>query len=143
MQAIIIWFVVFIVMVIIELVSPALVSIWFALGALVTLIASLIGLDSIVWQFVLFVIVSVIALIATRPLAKKYLKSKQQPTNADMLIGRDGQCIVAIDNLKSQGRVKIDGMEWTAREADGLEIPEGATVTVTGIEGVKLIVKLK
>lgn len=137
------WVVLMVGFLIVEGVAPGLVSIWFALGALAALISALLGAQ--VWlQAVWFVVVSVLALIATRPLAKKYVNSRIQATNADMLIGQE--CIVTetIDQLHGTGAVSVAGKVWTARcaEADRV-LDKGSVAVVERIEGVKLIVKTK
>ena len=127
---------------IIEAVVPGLVSIWFAVGAIPALISALVG--GPLWlQVVLFLVSSVAALVLTRPLAKKYVNSRVQPTNADMLIGKD--CVVkeTVDNLQGTGAVAVGGKVWTARaETEGEILPVGAVAKVLRIDGVKLIVKL-
>ena len=138
-----VWVVLMIIFLVVEGAAPGLVSIWFALGALAALISALLGAQ--IWlQAVWFVVVSLLALIVTRPLAKKYVNSKTQATNADMLIGQE--CIVTetIDKLRGTGAVSIGGKVWTAR-ADGEEtvIEEGTVAVIERIEGVKLIVKRK
>ena len=135
------WLAAMVVLLIIEGAVPGLVSIWFALGALAALLAAI--LHAPVWlQVTWFVVVSVVSLILTRPLARKYVNSKTQPTNADMLIGSD--CVVRerIDNLRGTGAVLAQGKEWTARTENGEASAEiGEIVQVVRIEGVKLIVK--
>ena len=138
-----VWVVLMIVFLVVEGAAPGLVSIWFALGALAALISSLLGAQ--IWlQAVWFVVVSLLALVVTRPLAKKYVNSRTQATNADMLIGQE--CIVkeTIDKLRGTGAVSVGGKVWTAR-ADGDEtvIEEGSVAVIERIEGVKLIVKRK
>ena len=138
-----VWVVLMIVFLVVEGAAPGLVSIWFALGALAALISALLGAQ--VWlQAVWFVVVSLLALVVTRPLAKKYVNSRTQATNADMLIGQE--CIVkeTIDKLRGTGAVSVGGKVWTAR-ADGEEtvIEAGAVAVVERIEGVKLIVRRK
>ena len=137
------WVVLMIGFLIVEGVAPGLVSIWFALGALAALISALLGAQ--VWlQALWFVLVSVLALVATRPLAKKYVNSRTQATNADMLIGQE--CIVTetIDKLRGTGAVSVAGKVWTARTDEPEKIIEEGTVAVVErIEGVKLIVKTK
>ena len=91
-----------------------------------------------------FVVISLLALVVTRPLAKKYVNSRTQATNADMLIGQE--CIVkeTIDALRGTGAVSVAGKEWTARSAAAEEIIEkGAVAVIERIEGVKLIVRKK
>ena len=138
-----VWVVLMIVFLVVEGAAPGLVSIWFALGALAALISALLGAQ--IWlQAVWFVVVSLLALVVTRPLAKKYVNSRTQATNADMLIGQE--CIVkeTIDKLRGTGAVTVGGKVWTAR-ADGEEtvIEEGAVAVVERIEGVNLIVRRK
>lgn len=137
----VVWLVAMIALLIIEGVVPGLVSIWFALGSLAALIAAI--LKAPVWlQVVWFLVVSVLSLYFTRPLAKKYVNSRTQPTNADMYIGK--ACIVTeeIDNIKGVGAVTVGGKIWTARTEDpDMKVPVGREMTVLRIEGVKLIVK--
>ena len=138
-----IWIAAFAMFVIVELMTAALTTIWFAGGSLAALAASFLG--GPVWlQVVLFVAVSVILLLATRPLAEKYVNSRTIRTNAQSLIGMEAVVSAAINNLQQQGQVKVAGQEWTARTEDNEStIPEGTVVTVERIEGVKLIVREK
>jgi len=135
------WLVLMVVLLIVEGAAPGLVSIWFALGALAAMIAAI--LHAPIWLQVLwFLLVSGLTLWLTRPLAKKYINDRTQPTNADMLIG--SECVVTadIDNLQGTGTVSAGGREWTARaEVPDAKFAKGQVVTVARIEGVKLIVK--
>ena len=141
MDMTVVWLVAMIVLLVIEGVVPGLISIWFALGALAALVSAL--LHAPLWlQIVWFLVVSIAALALTRPLAKKYINAKTQPTNADMLIGKE--CVVreSIDIVLGAGAVSVDGKVWTARtENDDIKVPEGSRAVVVRIEGVKLIVK--
>ena len=136
----VVWLAAMIVLLIVEGLVPGLVSIWFAIGALAALIAALAGAP--VWlQTLWFLLVSVAMLALTRPLAKKYVNSKVQPTNADSIIGKD--CVVTenIDNIHGTGAVAVGGKVWTARtEIDGDKAEVGDVVKALRIEGVKLIV---
>ena len=134
----IIWLAVAVVMAILEAATTQLVSIWFAIGGAAACVTSLFT-DSIWIQVIVFVAVSAVALLATRPLAKRMKAKKAEPTNADRNIGREGVVITAIDNTAALGQVRVGTTIWTARSADGSPIPEGSRVTVTAIEGVKLI----
>jgi len=135
------WLVTMVILLIVEAIVPGLVSVWFALGALAAMISAL--FDSPFWlQFVWFAVVSVASLCLTRPLVKKYVNSRIQPTNADALIGKE--CIVTerIENISGTGAVKISGKVWTARSADdSVMIEPGHVVKVKQIQGVKLIVE--
>ncbi len=134
------WIILFIVLIVIEAVTAQLVTIWFAAGAAAAIVAEL--LNAPPWlQWLLFIIVSVISLIATRPLVRKATKQKIQPTNADRCIGQTAVVTEKIDNIAGKGQVTVNGITWTARSSDNTVIEANEKVTVEKIEGVKLIVK--
>ena len=136
----IIWLVLLLLFAGVEAASVGLTSIWFAAGALCALIAALLG--GPLWiQITLFLTVSVLCLLAVRPLAKRHLNSKVEPTNADRVIGEQAQVTEDIDNIRGKGAVVIRGVAWTARSDDGLPVPAGALVRVLRIEGVKVFVE--
>lgn len=124
----------------VEAATPILVSIWFSVGALVAMLAAYFG-ASITVQLLLFVFVSIAALIGARPLAKRFLDPHIVPTNADRLLGKEAQVTEEIDNEHAAGAVYIDGKTWTARSEDGEVIPAGQQVEVVRMEGVKLFVR--
>ena len=136
------WLILAIVMAVLEGVTVQLVSVWFAIGGLAACITSLFT-DSIIIEVIVFVVVSAIALAVTRPLVKKIKQRGSQPTNADRFVGKTGVVITAVDNSIPQGMVRVDNEKWTARSVSGEPIEEGAAVTVTAIEGVKLMVEPK
>ena len=124
----------------VEAATPQLVSIWFAVGGVAACITSLF-VDLLWIQIIVFVAVTGVALILTRPLAKKLREKNVAHTNSDRYVGQEGVVIAAIDNDSAVCQVRVGSSVWTARSADGSPIPEGAKVTVTAIEGVKLIVR--
>ena len=133
-----IWIGLIVIFLIVEGLTAGLVTIWFAVGALAALIAAM--FHAPLWlQLVWFFAVSIAAFAVTRPLVKKYINSRTQPTNADMLIGQE--CLVTedIDNLAGRGAVSV-GKVWTARAQTDAPIPAGTAAIVLRIEGVKLIV---
>lgn len=135
----ILWLILLVLLVFIEAATVSLTTIWFACGALAALITAALGGN--VWlQITLFFAISLLTLIFTRPLAKKWLLPKKEATNLDQIIGRPGRVTETIDNLSETGEVYIDGKAWTARSEKGSIIPEGTTVTAVRIAGVKLIV---
>lgn len=137
----IIWLASTAVLLIIEIVTLGLTTIWFAAGALFAFFAALLGMNQGI-QIGVFVVVSVVLLFFTRPLAVKYLNTKTIKTNTEALVGKTARVIVDINNLKSQGQVVINGLEWTARSSDDTVVFKiGDAVTIVGIEGVKLIVE--
>lgn len=136
-----IWTALLVLFVLGEAMSVGLTSIWFAAGSLAGLICALLEGP---WplQIALFIAVSTLTLLAFRPLAKKYLNGKVEPTNADRVIGSTATVTEDIDNLKGTGRVLVGSMPWTARSQDGTPIPAGALVRVVRIEGVKVYVEV-
>ncbi len=123
-----------------EAVTVGLTSIWFAAGALAALAAALLG--GPLWvQITLFLAVSLLCLAAVRPLAKKHLNDRVEPTNADRVIGAQAQVTEDIDNIHGKGAVVIRGMTWSARSQDGGPITAGTMVRVLRIEGVKVFVE--
>ncbi len=138
----IIWLVIAVVMAVVEASTVQLVSIWFAVGAVAGVITSLIT-GSIPIQIVVFVAVSLLALVITRPMVKRIKVKKSEPTNADRMIGKEGVVTKSIDNNDAKGLVSVGGDVWSARSHDGQPIESGTIVTVAAIEGVRLIVKPK
>ena len=134
------WLIVFVILIGIEAATMALTTIWFAGGALIAFILSLMGVGIEV-QLAAFVIVSFILLFFTRPLAAKYLNNRTVTTNADSLIGKTARITANVDNLSGTGAAVVGGQEWTARSVkDEDTYPEGTLVTIREIRGVKLIV---
>ena len=139
----ILWLAAVVVLLVIEIATLGLTTIWFAGGALIAGIAAVAGAGRVV-QFVLFLIVSLILLIFTRPIAMRYLNTNRTRTNAESLIGKEAVVTQTIENLKNQGQVIVGGIEWTARTDDnGNVIEKDTVVEIERIEGVKLIVKKK
>ena len=137
------WLIAMIALFVAEAATVNLMTLWFAFGALAALITSLLG-GQLWLQIVVFIAVTIITLIPTRRLAKKYFsKNHHQATNSDIVIGKDCIVVEEIDNLLSVGAVKCLGKEWTARSEDGKKIALGETVTAVAIDGVKLIVRRK
>ena len=133
------WLALMIIFAIIEGATPQLVSIWFAGGALCALIVSLFGTP--LWvDIAVFVGVSAVLLVLTRPLIKKRWNPSIVRTNADAAIGKTAIVTARIDNTEGVGLVNLGGQIWSARSETGDPVDEGATVLVKRIEGVKLIV---
>ena len=137
--AAVVWFVLLVFFIFLEASTVSVVSAWFAAGALVAMIAAICGCQ--LWlQSLLFFVVSVLLLIALRPLLRKYFTPKLVKTNVDSIIGQEGLVIATIDNVESSGQVKLGGMEWTARSSSGEKIESGERIRVDRIEGVKVFV---
>ena len=141
-NATVVWFVLLIAFGVTEAVTVQLVSVWFAIGSLGALIASFSG-ASFSAQVTVFIIVSIICIVATRPTVKKLHSKSIQSTNADRCIGQEAVVVEEIDNMNSTGQVKVNGNVWTARSENNEIIPKDSIVKTIKIEGVKLIVKLE
>lgn len=135
-----VWLGVTILAAVVEAAVPSLVSIWFVPGGIAALAVSLLG--GPVWaQCLMFLGVSCLALILTRPLAKRFQQKRKEKTNADMVLDQTAVVTEDIDNVLGTGRATVLGKSWSARSAepDG-KVPKGTVVRVRRIEGVKLIV---
>ena len=140
MQAIL-WLVLLVGFLLAESATVALVSIWFAAGALAALITSF--FTSVFWvPAVVFLVVSCALLAMLRPLVRKFITPKITKTNVDSVIGSQGYVTEDIDNIRSVGQVKLGGMYWSARSENGDPIPVGTLVQVSRIEGVKVFVSV-
>ena len=141
MSLVVIWLIVLVVLLIIELLTMVLTTIWFAGGAFVAMLMVLAGL-SVYQQIVAFLLVSLVLLFYTRPLALNYFNGNRTRTNIDELEGKNAIVMMEINNLKGTGQVNLKGMEWSARtDEDNEIIPRGAIVRVKRIQGVKVIVE--
>ena len=134
------WLIIFLVLLLIEIFTLGLTTIWFAIGAVAAIIAALAGAEVIV-QVMLFIIVSFITLVLTRPIAVKYLRKNTLKTNVDELIGKTAETTKPIIDENNIGEAKIEGEIWLAKSVDGKMIKEGEIVKVVEVNGVKLIVK--
>ena len=141
MQEVIFWLVLLIICIGIEVATMGLTTIWFAGGALVAIFAA--GVGAPIWlQAIIFIVVSLVLLFFTRPIAVKYFNKDRVKTNVESMVGRQAIVISEIDNLQGIGQVTVGGQEWSARSAeDQAKIAVGAVTVVVAISGVKLIVR--
>ena len=139
----IIWLGVLAVLLVIEGLTTALTTIWFAGGALAAAIAAGIGMG-IVPQLLLFFCVSLVLLFFTRPAALKLMRKDTEKTNVEGLLGKKAVVIQKINNLAQTGQVRINDIEWMARTSDdSVTIPVDTVVIIKAVHGVKLIVEPK
>lgn len=136
---VVIWLAIAAVMIIVEIVTLGLTTIWFAGGALISALIACFG-DNWFIQLVVFAVVSLVLLIFTRPIAQKHLMKDPEKTNVEGLIGEKAYVTESINNIQSKGAVKLKGVEWTARSFSDEPIAEGEEVIVKAVSGVKLIV---
>ena len=137
----IVWLVLLVILIVIELITMGLTTIWFAGGALAAALVSIPG-TPVVLQAIVFLIVSLVLLFFTRPVAVKYFNKDRVRTNIEGMIGRQAIVVSEINNVEGIGQVNTGGMEWSARSSyNNIVLPVGAVVTILGVDGVKLIVE--
>lgn len=136
------WIIVIAACLIIEASTMGLTTIWFAIGGFIALIVKLIGF-SVNTQIIIFLIISILCLVVTRPIAVRKLKVGKTKTNLDSIIGDIGIVESTINNLKNEGTVKYKGQLWSARAEKDEIIEINEVVVINEIKGVKLIVGRK
>lgn len=135
------WLSILVILVVIEFLTMGLTTIWFAGGALVAAILSMFN-TSLLTQIIVAMIVSLVLLFSTRPIAVKYFNKDRVRTNVESMIGRTAVVIGEVNNLVGIGQVNVGGQEWSARSSvESVVIPVGTVVEIINISGVKLIVK--
>ena len=131
------WLVLVIVLTIIEVATVNLLTVWFIISGIITLIVAIFT-DNIVVQSTIFVILGIILLITTRPIFKRLLHTKNEKTNLDRVIGMTG---IVTEEIKRNhiGEVRVDGKKWSAISTKNISVDE--EVIIERIEGVKLVVR--
>ncbi|NBJ94364.1 NfeD family protein [Parablautia muri] len=143
MNLVTIWLIVFVVCIVIEIITMGLTTIWFAGGALLAAVGAALGVPFGL-QIALLVVVSLVLLYFTRPIAVKYFNKDRIKTNVESLVGKQAIVISEIDNLQGIGQVTVGGREWSARTTvEGIKLPVGSVVVIRAISGVKLMVEEK
>lgn len=143
MSPVLFWLVALMVLLVIEVITMGLTTIWLAGGALIAVFVAWAGFPWYV-QATVFLVVSLLLLCSTRPIAVKYFNKERVKTNIESIIGKQAIVLTEINNLKGTGQVSLNGMEWSARAyEEETVIPQGAIVVVKEVSGVKLIVEEK
>ncbi len=132
------WLGIAVICAVVEAVTPALVSIWFMLGGVSAMLLSALGFG-LSAQLSVFISVSIILIILTRPLAKR-MAVKKTSTNADRIIGEKAIVTEEICNMENKGQIVVLGQTWSALSDNG-DIPVGSVVRILEIKGVKAIVE--
>lgn len=136
------WIIIFIAVSVIEVHTQQLVAIWFSIGSFIAVFVNFFGFD-IGTQLIVFILVSIISMLAFRPTIKKYYKPKNTKTNLDLIIGQTGYVIEDFNSLTNEGRVQLQGMDWAAVALLNEDLKKGDKVEVKSVQGVKLFVKMK
>lgn len=139
---IVVWAAILLGMLYIEATTVALLTIWFAFGALAALICALFGLSFGI-QVAVFCMVSGLLLAFLLPHARRKMEVRKTATNADRIIGAEGIVTEMIDEVQGTGQVRVLGAVWSARSAQGITIQTGEKVVVESISGVKAVVSRK
>ena len=135
------WLAAMVIFIIAEATTVTLVSIWFAVGALVAILIALLG-GGLTLQVTVFLALAIVLLIFLRGAVRKHFTPRITRTNVDSVIGATGIVVTPVNNIAALGQVQINGVEWSARSTDGTHIGAGALVKVDKIEGVKVFVSL-
>ena len=126
---------------IIEMATIGLLVFWLGIGSLLAMVTSFF-VESIIVQFVVFLVTSTLLIIFTRPLVNKFVKvPKEIKTNAYSIIGKKGIVTSKINNIEGSGQIKIDGEVWSAKSLDEEEIEKNTEIEIVEIDGVKAVVK--
>lgn len=141
-NCLLLWAVLLLIFTLIELFTYEFFALCFSFGSVSALVASLFDVNIVV-QVVVFLTVSGLLIVFIRPIAYKLLKVTHSPTNADMLIGKEGVVIEKINNLEQSGRVNVFGQNWAARNITNMQLEVDSKIIVKRIEGVTLIVESK
>lgn len=136
------WFYIFlfVLFLAVEAVSFNLITIWMAISAIITSIYAWFFPTQYVPQAFIFIVLSIILIVLTKPVVKKFIKTHEK-TNADSLIGETAIVTVPIDSLNLSGQVRVKGQVWSAKSETEIEISENKKVKILKIEGVKLVVE--
>lgn len=135
------WLIAFVILILIEIFTLGLTTIWFAVGAIGAFIVALFT-PSLWLQLAVFLGLSLFVLVFYRPVVVKYVNSRRTKTNIDSLIGKEAKVTEKIDNLNQTGRILLNGMDWSARSSFPTGIIKVDTVVrVVAVKGVKCIVE--
>ncbi len=133
------WLIVLTILILIEIMTLGITTIWFAGGALVAFIVSLF-FDNLFLEIIIFLVISFPLLYFTRPIILRYFHSGNRRSKYEGVIGKEATVLAMIDNSNTVGQVDVEGQEWSARSLEGDIIEQGCKVTVKGISGAKLTV---
>ncbi len=126
---------------ILEIATEGFLVCWFGVGALCAMGISFLFPESYLLQVAIMAVISIILVLSTRKLFKKFSAKDNLQTNVYTILGKKALVSQTIDNLKGQGQIKIDGDVWSARNETDDIISEGEAVEIVRIDGVKAIVK--
>lgn len=135
------WLILMVICIVFEIATVGLVSIWFAGGALIACFLAMANIHVVI-QVIVFLVVSLLLLIVTKPMAREWINKDRVRTNYEGIIGKVVRVTERVDNINETGTALINGQEWTARSKnDNIILEQGEVAQVVNISGVKLILK--
>ena len=135
----IIWLIIAAFCFIAEIITVGFLVFWLGVGAILSMLLSFV-VDNVFIQIAVWVVSSTILIFSTKPLANKYLKVKDTPTNVYTILGKKALVTEEINNPLGKGQIKVDSDIWSAKSMDDKVIPAGTIVEISKIDGVKVIV---
>lgn len=138
-DAVMFWLAFAVILGVIEAATVNLVTVWSAVAAVLAAILASFGASGYA-QLSAFVVLTGVLLAVTRPVARKLIKKRAVPTNADRVIGAAGTVVEDIDPIENKGQIKVLGQLWSAKSKDGIVIAAGSRAVVVALEGVKAVV---
>lgn len=142
MSMLMLWILVFVISLVAEAATAALLSIWFVCGSIAAFIACFIGAPAMV-QYICFIVVSILSFLILRPMIRKTGHGPGSlQNNVERYIGKRAQVTEPIDNIQGTGRVVYNGVSWAARSEDDAVVIHDGFVIITEVNGAKLTVRM-
>ena len=140
MKTTIFWLILGVLFLIAEIFTPSFFIMWFGIGAFAAMLVAFLFENSVLYQSIAFILVSLILVLFTRKLAQKMSGKPSRLIVQDEMIGRIGVVTETITADGGKGFVRIDKEIWRARARSEQEIPVGAKIKVIELKGVTVTV---
>ncbi|MGA2298783.1 MAG: NfeD family protein [FCB group bacterium] len=138
------WFILGLILCVLEIIIPGFVLLWFGIGALVVAGLDFLGVHNLFLQVIIFAVLSIALTALSRTIFKNFFirtsPGKRLKTNADALLDKEGVVTTTINNGLSQGRIYVEGQDWSARSESNELLEEGTKVKIVRYEGARLFV---
>lgn len=144
----IVWLVLAAIFIGIEALTPGFFLLWFGVGALAAAITAMLGVGSIGVQIIIFLVVSVVLLVASRTILERFFHREdgqpQLKTGVETMIGQIGTVVESSGGALNQAAVKVYGSVWTAFPIEGERpLKEGEMVSIERVESNAIYVRRK
>ena len=142
----VLWCILGAILIVAEIFTSGFVLLWFGVGALAAALAGLVGIDSLVIQFMIFAVVSVGLTAASRTIFTNYFSRESSGpalrSGVDAMPGKIGTVVSSSKGALNDGAVKVFGSTWTAYPAPGEPpLEAGERVCVESVQGASIYVK--